>query len=607
MATNLFSGEIGRNFQLQVTINTKSQDVKGNYSIVTLAVYLRSLNGYYLTDVGNRNLTININGDGEIVKIDSSVASNQTKLIFAKDYKIYHNNDGTKSFTSSVKLDINSFNVGSSTVTQPVYLAKITRISTVKANNAAIGSDTTITIDTIDSSYTHDISYSFKNKKGSIAKGVTNSTVWTIPVDFANDLPDAISGTVIISADTFSGETYLGTETVTITVTIPDSYLPVLNDFILSETNTIVSNIIDEVNHFAQIYSLVKVNMASAIGIASSTITGFNAEIVGKNINVTSNGGIFPSFNFYGEFTVRGTVTDSRGRESKPLDKKIIILEYKPPALNFTAARSGSSSSIITVTRNARISPLLVNGVQKNIMKLTFKTAPIDGEFTTDNGPASGAWSSISSLTNSSANLANSYAPDKSYKIKAILTDSLGGSTTFEAPIITAEKVVFSYDQQGVGIGKPREFGVLDVVGTVSDVFIGNKSILDIFYPVGTIYESVKTDNPATFMGGTWTRFGNGKVLVGVDETDTDFNASQKIGGEKTHQLTNPEMPSHVHPGDAGMQFHMYKALSGETATDGVNSGTSFKSKATTGSAGGNQPHNNLQPYVTVYRWQRTA
>ena len=55
------------------------------------------------------------------------------------------------------------------------------------------------------------------------------------------------------------------------------------------------------------------------------------------------------------------------------------------------------------------------------------------------------------------------------------------------------------------------------------------------FIPIGSIYQSTEATNPATFMGGTWERFGNGKTLIGVDEGDSDFNTPHKIGGAKTH------------------------------------------------------------------------
>ncbi len=101
-------------------------------------------------------------------------------------------------------------------------------------------------------------------------------------------------------------------------------------------------------------------------------------------------------------------------------------------------------------------------------------------------------------------------------------------------------------------------------------------------------------------MGGTWSRFGNGQVLVGVNEADTDFNTVNKTGGEKTHILTEAEMPSHTHDYVGGTNNYV------KVEASDVNGYTDTKTK-TSSATGGGQAHNNLQPYVTVYRWQRTA
>lgn len=65
-------------------------------------------------------------------------------------------------------------------------------------------------------------------------------------------------------------------------------------------------------------------------------------------------------------------------------------------------------------------------------------------------------------------------------------------------------------------------------------------------YPVGSLYFSTNSTSPATIYGGTWERYGKGRTLVSVNESDTDFTAG-KTGGEKTHVLTVDEMPSHRH------------------------------------------------------------
>ena len=120
-------------------------------------------------------------------------------------------------------------------------------------------------------------------------------------------------------------------------------------------------------------------------------------------------------------------------------------------------------------------------------------------------------------------------------------------------------------------------------------------------YPVGSVYinASVST-NPDTLLGfGTWAAFGAGRVLVGLDADDVDFDTVEETGGAKTHTLTVDEMPSHTHTyngnfSSASLQF-------GNPQDDfggGANS---------TGATGGGQPHNNLQPYIVVYMWKRTA
>lgn len=88
-----------------------------------------------------------------------------------------------------------------------------------------------------------------------------------------------------------------------------------------------------------------------------------------------------------------------------------------------------------------------------------------------------------------------------------------------------------------------------------------------------------------------------GKVIIGLDSSDNDFNEIGKTGGEKTHKLTVDEMPSHTH--------NIYGALTGENKSitnTGNDWGLTTKdwSKDMATNTGGDQPHNNLQPYIVV-------
>lgn len=133
--------------------------------------------------------------------------------------------------------------------------------------------------------------------------------------------------------------------------------------------------------------------------------------------------------------------------------------------------------------------------------------------------------------------------------------------------------------------------------------------------PVGYIFSWAPVDDGpdlstpakvAEYFGfGTWAAYGTGQVLVGVDSGQTEFSTPGKTGGEKTHQLTTAELAKHSH--------RMYWSNEGGTGTgNGVlvrdaPTGGPWPYSYYTETDGGNQPHNNLQPYITVYRWQRVA
>lgn len=126
-------------------------------------------------------------------------------------------------------------------------------------------------------------------------------------------------------------------------------------------------------------------------------------------------------------------------------------------------------------------------------------------------------------------------------------------------------------------------------------------------YPVGAVYISVVSTSPATLFGGTWVAFGAGRVLVGIDATQTEFDTVEKTGGAKTHTLTSAEMPSHTH---AVSNAPSYTASTVNTAPwvnkddPAPNAGGVPPTAAATGGGGA---HNNLQPYIVCYFWKRTA
>jgi hypothetical protein len=131
------------------------------------------------------------------------------------------------------------------------------------------------------------------------------------------------------------------------------------------------------------------------------------------------------------------------------------------------------------------------------------------------------------------------------------------------------------------------------------------KSIFDIFYPVGSYYETSDSSfDPNTAWGGTWVLDSKGRVTVSRDETITDFDTIGETGGEKTVTLTVDEMPNHSHK-------VRYTGRSANGNYGGM-SGTSVDANPAYNNMlvayeGGGQAHNNMPPYVVVNRWHRTA
>lgn len=140
-------------------------------------------------------------------------------------------------------------------------------------------------------------------------------------------------------------------------------------------------------------------------------------------------------------------------------------------------------------------------------------------------------------------------------------------------------------------------------------------ALQNLLVPVGYIFSWAPVDDgpdlstpakvAAYFGFGTWAAYGTGQVLVGVDSGQTEFATVGKTGGEKAHSLTTAEGPKHAH----GLKWEREGGLgtgNGVLIKD-ANDGESYPYTYFTEFSGSGQAHNNLQPYVVVYRWQRIA
>ena len=452
---------------LNVYIDEASTDVSANTSTINWQLTV-SRYTYYHTFNKQGDSTLSLTLDGQNVHSSNPVWEvwDGEVTLASGSSTISHNSDGRKTLPFSCTFNPNNGLHETITVSGNLGLTAIPRSSSVSVSAGVIGSAITININRQSSSFKHTVRYAWAGKSGTIATNVDTSTTWTLPLDFANDIPNSASGTGTIFVDTYSGSTKTGTQSTTFTASVPVNVKPTFSGISLSDLNGAAQNLIPNGNTFIQVISNIKVAFNGAVGSYGSSITGYYAEIIGKNQSTSSNGGSLGIMNYHGTIKIRASVSDSRGRWSDTKEVSVTVLEYFAPALSFSIARTGSTSSTLTTTRNAKIAPLTVSGSQKNSMALTFKVARLGTtNFQADTGPATGSWASISSLVNSQANLAGNYLANQSWVVIGTLEDKFT-RTDFMVNVAT-ESVVLSYDRSGVGVNKIRERGALDVKGDI--------------------------------------------------------------------------------------------------------------------------------------------
>ena len=144
-----------------------------------------------------------------------------------------------------------------------------------------------------------------------------------------------------------------------------------------------------------------------------------------------------------------------------------------------------------------------------------------------------------------------------------------------------------------------------------------DRKIIDMIYPVGSVYISVSNVSPQSLFGGSWEQLKD-RFMLGAGDTYT----AGAMGGEATHALTQNEMPSHTHTGKTRRIGKVCTASNLNEAsnvskinTQGAERGTggsdwqwaSYQWTDTPNNTGGGAAHNNMPPYLVVYIWKRTA
>lgn len=365
--------------------------------------------------------------------------------------------------------------------------------------------------------------------------------------------------------------------------------------------------------------------------LSSTRPTRTNYNFIGWG---TSSGSTSASYQPGGSYTSNGNATLYA----------VWQLAYTPPRITNTKAdRCNSAGALSESGTYAKVSFSWATDYNVSAIYIRHK-ASNSSTWTTTTVSASGKVGSVSQVIGS-----NGISTEYVYNIQIEIRDSNGSSIIGQDVGAMLYTIDFKAGGRGVAIGKPAtEDNVFDVkfntkvdgwASFKNELYVDrnvkiaglfyqkDKTLLDTFYPVGSIFISTVSTNPSSYMGGTWVRIANGQTLVGVSENDSDFNAPFKTGGAKRHTLTQNEMPSHSHeardvnghkayfwawtggPHPAPTLWIPGGNVSGGAMPAGGNplmSKQSWEGYTTTNTGGGGS-HNNLQPYITVYMWRRTA
>ena len=145
--------------------------------------------------------------------------------------------------------------------------------------------------------------------------------------------------------------------------------------------------------------------------------------------------------------------------------------------------------------------------------------------------------------------------------------------------------------------------------------------ILESVYPVGSIFISISATDPGTSLGfGTWSRFGEGRMLVSQNSSDSDFDTAEETGGAKTHTISESQLPSHQHftmnTGNGfGNSLEDNVNNTGTTNSRGglgnndyiMQSVSSAANAGKTSAVGSGSAVTHMNPYIVAYMWKRTS
>lgn len=565
-----------RGYTLQ-TAWSAQQSTAGNYSDITATHRLICDNTYALYIDGRTNTCT---ADGTAKNFSSpviSTAGNQTIVLGTTTHRIYHNADGTKSFTMTtvfnMQADIVGTWVNNITATGKVTLDTIPRQAQI--TKASDFNDEENPSFTFSNAGAFQISaYLEFAGKTIVRSGLGNATggTYTFALTEAerttlrNATTNSKTMAVKYGLQTVIGiTTYTQTLEKTMTIVNANPSVPMIAYF---DSNSTTQAITGSDQRIIRNKSTLVVYVPEATAKKGATISSYSTTING----VTKAGAgmiTIGTVNSATDTELITTVTDSRGNTTT-VKKTVTIDDWIAPTASVQLYRVNNFETSSRLKIDSNYSRL--NGKNTITCQYCYKQVT---------ATTYSAWTAIANNTLTTLSLDNQYE----YEVKIRIQDRLSGWIEYIKELPKGQPIFFiDTDLNSVGV---------NCFPTGEKTFeINGKNITDFIYPVGSVYLSMVSTSPSTLFGGTWERISKGRCLVGVDETDSDWGSAGKEQGEKINSLLTT--------GDS--QYGLYKGESG------YRDRTIVRKEAVSATHGEVSAQiSNVQPSFTVYMWKRTA
>ena len=478
------SGYSGR--YLTFAWSVKSQDVANNRTTINWS--LKGAGGSTTNWFMSGNFKVLINGQQVYFSSNRIQLYNGT-TVASGTFTINHNNDGTASFGAYAEAGIYYVAVncsGSGSWSLPtIPRASQPSINTYPNNspNFNIGDKITIHMNRAASVFTHTVKFNYGSTSVTVATGVTNSCTFdtsTIANALYALIPNANTYSNTISVTTYNGSTNIGTKTCPYNAKVVNAN-PTFSAAYL-DSNSTTAGVTGNNQIIVRNKSTLRVNVTSAAAQKSATLKTAKCVILGQTVSANISGSSATlnvgTINTSQNTTAAVTVTDSRGN-STTKNLNITVADWQAPSAIITMQRHDNYYSETDVNVDADYSS--VNG--KNAITIQVRTQK-QGE---------SSWSAYQTLEDnvtSVLDLDNEYA----WNIQVLLTDSLGGSTTYSAVLSRGMPIIY-FDRIKSSTGFncfPQYDQSVEIAGRL---FVNNEDIVSKFTGIGGVARSAPTSD----------------------------------------------------------------------------------------------------------------